>query len=78
MYAKFFIILNFIFSIFSYLTLKTQAIKSLTSFMIYVAYNSKLEQSFILDKYADFEVKKGKSNFTITFFSFIIYLNLIK
>ena len=46
--------------------------------MIYVAYNSKLEQSFILDKYADFEVKKGKPNFTITLFSFIIYLNLIK
>ena len=28
--------------------------------MIYVAYNSKLEQSFILDKYADFEIKKSK------------------
>lgn len=32
-------------------------IKSLIRFMIYVAYNSKLEQSFILDKYADFSLK---------------------
>jgi hypothetical protein len=28
--------------------------------MIYVAYNSKLEHSFILDKYADFTLKNSK------------------
>lgn len=32
-------------------------VKSLIRFMVYVAYNSKLEQSFILDKYADFDIK---------------------
>jgi 1-phosphatidylinositol-3-phosphate 5-kinase len=33
-------------------------LKSITSFMLYAVYNSKLEQSFVLDKYADFAVKK--------------------
>ena len=37
-----------------------QTIKSLLSFMIYVVYNSKLEQSFVMDKYADFSLKNSK------------------
>lgn len=36
-------------------------VKSLTKFMIYAAYNSKLEQSFIIDKCADFFIKKSKN-----------------
>ena len=28
--------------------------------MIYVVYNSKLEQSFVMDKYADFSLKNSK------------------
>lgn len=34
-------------------------IKSITRFMLYAVYNSKLEQSFIFDKYADFSIKKA-------------------
>ena len=32
-------------------------VKHIIRFMVYAAYNSKLEQSFILDKYADFNIK---------------------
>ena len=32
-------------------------VKRIIRFMVYVVYNSKLEQSFILDKYADFNLK---------------------
>ena len=32
-------------------------VKHIIKFMVYVVYNSKLEQSFILDKYADFNIK---------------------
>lgn len=43
-------------------------IKSITRFMLYAVYNSKLEQSFIFDKYADFSIKKAivelKSSFS--------------
>ena len=40
-------------------------VKSLTRFMIYVVYNSKLEQSFIFDKYADFSIKKAMHELNI-------------
>ena len=36
-----------------------QVVKSIVRFMIYAAYNSKLEQSFIIDKYADYNMNKS-------------------
>ena len=38
-------------------------IKAITKLMIYVAYNSKLEQSFIMDKYSDFSLKNSNHTY---------------
>ncbi|RNA04258.1 1-phosphatidylinositol 3-phosphate 5-kinase-like [Brachionus plicatilis] len=48
-------------------------VKAVLKFMIYVVYNAKLEQSFILDKYADFNLKNSKL-IIFTFFDSQMFL----